>query len=496
MRYKTELRKIEIFVQKKSTLTMRLLSTLLLSFFALTSWAQDGYEIKVEIEGYDQEELYMAYYLGDKQYILDTVTQDASGSFVFSGEEALPGGIYLVVMAPNNEFFQILVDENNQRYSLTTRMGEEQLEGTEFKNSKDNQDFYEYLLYLAERRERGNELQAAIETETNEAKKATYQEELDGLGDQVLEYQEKFIAEPPNSLPAAIIKANLPTNFPDFTGTDDEINNQKWRWMQKHYFDNIDLSDERMLRTPFLFQRVDYFVQKLHVQHPDSIAIAIDHVLEKMEPSEPIFQYYLIHFLNFYAGSKFVGMDAVYVHIVNKYYATGKAPWTDEEQLEKIIDNARRLEPLLIGKTAPDLRMQRRDGSTISLHEVESPYTVLYFWRYDCGHCKKSTPILQEFYEKFKDRGVEIFAGCAKLRDEVPECWDYIDEKGIGEWIHVVDPYGRSRFMTTYDLKSTPQIYVLDKDKKIISKRLGAEQLEDLFNKLLESEEGTGTEGK
>lgn len=457
--------------------------------FSLLSWAQEGFEIKVKIDGYQEKELYLAYYLGDKQYIQDTVIRAADDTFTFTGEEALPGGIYLVVMAPDNQFFQVLVDEKNQRFSLNTQIGETQLENTVFKNSPDNQDFYTYLLYLADQRTLGEEFQKTISSEASSAEeKAAAQEKLAGLGDKVLMYQKKFIAERPSSIAAAIIKANLPTDFPEFTGNDEEINEKKWRWMQKHYFDQIDLGDVRMLRTPFLFQRVDYFVQKLHVQHPDSIALAIDFVLDKMKPADDVFKFYLIHFLNFYAASKFVGMDAVYVHLVEKYYAKGLAPWTEEEQLTKIIDNANRLKPLLIGKVAPDLQMERRDGSKINLHDVDSPYTVLYFWRYDCGHCKKSTPVLADFHEKFKDRGVKIFAGCAKLRDEVSECWDYIDENGIGEWIHVVDPYGLSRFMTTYDLKTTPQIYVLNENKEIISKRLGAEQLEDLFNRLLEEE--------
>jgi len=468
---------------------MRILTTLLLVALSFVAWAQEGYEIKVNIDGYQEKELFLAYYLGDKQYIVDTVARASDDSYTFRGEENLEGGIYLVVMAPDNQFFQILVDDKNQKFSLTTAMGETQLENTKFTNSPDNQDFYNYLLYLADQRNEGDEFQKTISSETASQKdKERAKTALEGLSDKVLAYQKKFIADHPGSLPAAIIEANLPTEFPEFVGTEEEINEKKWRWMQKHYFDNIDLGDTRMLRTPFLFQRVDYFVQKLQVQHPDSIAIAIDFVLEKMRPSEDNFKFYLIHFLNFYAASKFVGMDAVYVHLVDKYYAVGQAPWTEQEQLEKIVDNANRLRPLLIGKTAPDLEMERRDGSKISLSEVEAPYTVLYFWRYDCGHCKKSTPILAEFYQKFKDRGVKIFASCAKLRDEVPECWDYIDENGIGEWIHVVDPYGRSRFMTTYDLKTTPQIYVLDKDKKIISKRLGAEQLEELFNRLLEEE--------
>jgi thiol-disulfide isomerase/thioredoxin len=474
---------------------MRILTTLLLSLFTLFSWAQDGFEIQVSIDGYTEAQLYLAYYLGDKQYIQDTVDRADDGTYTFSGEEALPGGIYLVVMAPDNNFFQLLVDEKNQRFKVATKIGEQQLAATKFVNSPDNTRFYKYLQFLADQRTKGNELQEKIEATTNESKKEALQKELESLGDEVLAYQKKLIAEHPNSMPAAIIKANIPADIPDFPGVAEaDLNESKWRWMQKHYFDNINLGDSRMLRTPFLFQQVDHYIQKLQVQHPDTLSKAIDYVLEQMKPAEDVFKYYLIHFLNSYAGSKFVGMDAVYVHLVDNYYAKNLAPWTDEEQLEKIIENADRLRPLLIGRTAPELIMERQDGSKIALSEVESPYTVLYFWRYDCGHCKKSTPVMKEFYDNFKDRGVTIFAACAKLRDEIPECWDYIDENEIGEWIHVVDPYNRSRYMQIYDLKSTPQIYILDADKKIISKRLGAEQLEEFFNRILDGEgktEGT-----
>lgn len=474
---------------------MRIITTLLFSLFALLSSAQDGFEIQVNIDGYEESQLSLAYYLGDKQYIQDTVDRAEDGTFTFSGEEALPGGIYLVVMMPDNNFFQILVDDNNQRFKVKTEIGDKQLEATEFTNSDDNSRFYQYLIFLADQRIKGTSLQEALEAATDEKEKAAIQEQLGGLGDEVLTYQKKLIADHPNTMPAAIIKANLPANIPEFSDVAEEnLNETKWRWMQKHYFDNIDLADSRMLRTPFLFQQVDHYIQKLQVQHPDTLSKAIDYILAQMEPAEDVFKYYLIHFLNSYAGSKFVGMDAVYVHLVDNYYAKDKAPWTEEEQLEKIVDNANRLRPLLIGRTAPDIIMERQDGSKIALSDVESPYTVLYFWRYDCGHCKKSTPIMKEFFDKFKDHGVKIFAGCAKLRDEIPECWEYIDENEIGEWIHVVDPYNRSRYMQTYDLKSTPQIYVLDADKKIISKRLGAEQLEDFFNRVLEEyEEAEGS---
>ena len=58
--------------------------------------------------------------------------------------------------------------------------------------------------------------------------------------------------------------------------------------------------------------------------------------------------------------------------------------------------------------------------------------------------------------------------------------------------MHTVDPYHQSRFSKLYDIRSTPQIYVLDDKKEIISKRIGAEQLEELMEKIIEQKSGEG----
>ncbi|RME99633.1 MAG: DUF5106 domain-containing protein, partial [Bacteroidetes bacterium] len=354
---------------------MKFLTTLLLICFATLGFAQDAYRIQVEIKDYKQDELYLAYYLGDKQYIQDTVERADDGSYTFTGEEALKPGVYLIVTAPDNDFFQILITEEEQNFSIKTEMGEKQVAATKFRGSPDNTLFYKYLDFLNRMRPRGEAIQAKMEA-ADDAQKEKLQAELDGLSAEVLAYQHQLIAEHPQTMTAAIIKANLPPDMPEFEGTEEEQNLQRWRWTQKHFFDNIDLSDGRLLRTPFLFSKVDYYVNKLQVQHPDTISKAVDYVLQKMMPAEDMFQYYLIHFLNYYAASKYVGMDAVYVHLVDNYYAKGLAPWTEEEQLAKILDNANRLRPLLIGKQAPNITMQRRDGTPIALYDVKTPYTV------------------------------------------------------------------------------------------------------------------------
>jgi hypothetical protein len=101
---------------------------------------------------------------------------------------------------------------------------------------------------------------------------------------------------------------------------------------------------------------------------------------------------------------------------------------------------------------------------------------------------------MKEFYEKWKDNGVTLFAICAKTGKEVAPCWEYIDENEINNWLHTVDPYMRSRYAKIYDVKSTPAVFLLDKNKKIISKRIGAEQLDDLLTRIIEQKQAREAE--
>ena len=108
-----------------------------------------------------------------------------------------------------------------------------------------------------------------------------------------------------------------------------------------------------------------------------------------------------------------------------------------------------------------------------------------------------------KFAKDYKDKGVAVFAICTSLatRDdagnltmkEVDKCWTTISEREMDVFFNTVDPYHRSRYKTVYDIKTTPQIYVLDKDKTILSKRLGAEQLPEVIDHIIQAQkEKTG----
>ncbi len=453
-------------------------------FVASTINASDSYRVEVRIEGFEENELYFAYHYGDNTYIKDTAYVNENNSFVFHGDEILPGGVYMVVVPPENNYFEILIDKNDQQFSLRTTLNDLAGDIEIYGEAPENRLFLSYLKFLNEKRKIADPLNKEKDL-VSEEKAHVIEEKLEKISSEVAEQQLEIIENNPGSFTASLIKAQKDIQLPEFQGNESEIQNKQWRYYQAHYFDNIDLSDSRLLRTPLLFQKVEYFVDKLTVQEPDTISAAIDKVLELMKPSEETFKFYLIHFLNKYAKSKYIGMDAVYVHIGLNYYAKGLAPWTEDEQLEKIVSNAKALEPLLIGKVAPDFKLPGHHGAEVSLHGLDAEITLLYFWRENCKLCTDQIPELKDLYDKYYKKGLEIFTVCTSVGDDVKNCRDFLEENHITGWTNVGHPYRITEVLKLYDIKSSPQLYLLDKDKKILIKKIDVKQLSEIMYKFL-----------
>ena len=156
-------------------------------------------------------------------------------------------------------------------------------------------------------------------------------------------------------------------------------------------------------------------------------------------------------------------------------------------QLYKIKDRAQRLSFTLIGEPAPQIYLPDTTGKKWhSLLDLESPYTILYLWDADCGHCKKATPKLKKFYDENKDLGIEVFAVNTEVEEEK---WKkYVKENEL-TWINVADIKVQYNFRYWYDIQSTPKVYILDHKKEIIAKGIGVEQVEDFLTKYIKMKE-------
>lgn len=466
-------------------MTLRVICFLGICLLAAALPAQEGYDIRVRVDNFEQDTIFLGFYYGEKQYLKDTAILH-KGLFHFKKPEPLKSGSYLLILPPDNQFVQLHINKNNQKLDLHFD-ATDPVNTIDAKGDPDNTVFYKYVRFLTELRPRADAIRKQMDDAPEELI-APLEQRLKDLNQEVVTYQKKVVADNPGTITALLVNNFIERPLPEYPEIEDpkERQRKQYRYFMDHYFDGMQWDDESLIRTSFFFQKVNDYVTKHTVQIPDSINKSLDYVLTRMQGNEDAFKFFLVHFINHFAKSQIIGLDAVYVHLVDNYYDKGAAPWIEEEQLEKMRKNAASLRPILIGKIAPDIRMTRRDGSKIALHEIESPYTVLMFWSPDCGHCKKAMPKVLEFYEDFKDKGVKMFSVCTKLTDKVDECWKMIDEHGMDIFLNVVDPYHQSRFSLLYDVKTTPQIFILDEKKEIIMKRISTEQLPEVMEELLD----------
>ncbi len=454
---------------------------------ALTT-AQEGYRMEVDLREYDNDTLLLAYYMGERQLIKDTAFRSNEGLFVFEWDEPIDPGMYMLVEMGEMNFFQLLVDEGENDLRISAEHGNI-TESIEVSGSPQNTAFFKYLAYLDEQRKKADRLREE-KNELPEEEREALQEQLTEIDERVLGHQKELAEEYSDKFFGVFLKANMDPEMPEFEGTDEEVRREQFQYYRKNFFENIDLTDDRLLRSPVLATKVNQYLDQVVPRHPDSISKAVTLILDEMEENRAIFRYFLPNLLNKYARSNIIGMDAVYVHIIDTYYRQDRAPWTNEEQLNQILERADRMRPVLIGKTAPDITVQDREGSRVRLHDLDYEITVLYFWRPDCGHCRRYTPRIIEFLNDFEDKGVGVVTICTKFTDEGETCWDYVDKtEGAEDLFNLVDPFHRSRFSVKYDVRSTPMIYILDADKEILSKRLSADQLFDVVPMFLDDDE-------
>ena len=460
-----------------------------LSFSSLFLFSQDkkGYELNIEIENLTDSVAFLSYYYGKGQYYRDTALIEDGGKIVFkSNDDTLIHGLYSLILN-NIKLFDFIVD--NQNLSLQTDT-QDIVGNMKIKNSIENELFYDYLSFIEVRQE---ELQSLTKEgeEADEKRKKEIEERLTELDNEVKAYMNRLHKEYPGSFTSNFVNAMGTPEIPDPPKDENGVIDStfQFRYYRDHFFDNIDFTDERLLRTSIYHEKIARYLSKLTSQVADSVIKAVDIILEKAAKNKTLFQYTLSTLTYEYERSQQMGMDAVFVHLAKNYFMKGRAKeWFTDKQLNKLAERANALDPLLIGKKAPNIVVKdTAQKKFLQLYDIESPFIVVYIWSPECGHCKVSTPKLKELYDKYRDQGVEVFGVNNEFENE---SWIKFINKHKLDWINGSDGGDfRSNFRALYDVYSTPQTYLLDKDKKILSKRMSVESLDKILEYFIEKKE-------
>lgn len=446
--------------------------------FCSSGQMKKGYEIPVTISGLQDSAIFLAYHMGDKQYIKDTIKLDSKGSAVFSGEETLPQGIYMIVL-PGKKYFEVLMS-SDQHFSVNCNYTD-YFNTLKFSGSDENSAFIVYQKQWVGMQKKANEIVKRLQNYRQNTDSLRILSEMQKRQeDSMKSYLHSVIKENNGNLLSVLVKAMLPVEVPTISVPQGSKNPDSTKWVlnyqynKDHFFDNIDINDERLLRTPILQARLNAFFANVVIQSPDSISKEIDKIIGKVKDNYKVFQFISVYLFNHFRESEIMGHDAIVVKLADEIYLTGKADWVSKDFKDDLKKQVDRIRPNLIGVKAHDLVMNSYKGVFVSLYDIEKDFTILYFWEPDCGHCAEATPKLKALYDKVRNQGVEVFSVCTT--GEKAKWEKYIEEYKL-DWINGWDPERRTNFGYYYNVESTPMIYILDRNKTIIAKKLSVDDI-------------------
>jgi thiol-disulfide isomerase/thioredoxin len=450
----------------------------LLITFTSFSQTKEAYHIKLKVNGLQDSTCYLAhFYLNTKsQIIKDTTKCDKNGNIVFTGDKELPKGIYLISIGMSRSVQLIIGDQFFEAVTDTSYRADR----LKIIKSEENKLFYEYQNTLATKSELYKKLNGMIQISSN----AQVESQIKTLQNEIIKYQATFFEKNKNTSAAKLLHAPLQPDIPEAPKLANGKTDSTFalRWIQEHYFDYLDLSDEMYVKTPYLENKIDYYLDNLTYQIPDSLNKAADYLISKAKKTVTMQKYLISHIGNKYERPSFMGGDGVFVHVAEKYFVGRPQLW-DSATVAAVAEKKIAVKNVLIGAKIQNAQLTDTTGTKlVPLFDVKAKYTLLFLYDPECGHCKERAPKVLAFSEKMKNYGLKVYA--ASTERDVNKIKKFIKTMKTDSFINVYDNLTITDFKMKYNTYTTPQVLLLDADKKIIGRGLDEDQMEDIIMKI------------
>jgi peroxiredoxin len=463
----------------------RFFSSLVLFLIACTAKSQ--YQVTLQTSNYKSGLAYLTYYYGKNINVEDSALVNSKGIAVFKKNQKLQPGIYSIVFPGKNKLVDFLVDK--EQFITIKADTADLINKTIVTGSKENAFFQQYQKFIVLK---GKQLQAEQHAYNNSKTKADsllHENNYQKFNKELNQYRENIIKQYPQSMLAVLFKSMKEPGFAIAHPVTKQDSIANYEFYKKHYWDGISFMDDRVIRTPFFLPKVEKYFRDILVPSADTIIKEADYLLLLARTNTEMYKFLLNWLTDEYMYPKYMGQDAVFVHLFEEYHSKGVSNWLNEKQLIAISNRAYMVMSNLIGDKAADLDMVDSTGKPCPLYNVNAEYIVVCFWDPTCSHCREEVPRLDSLYRaKWKQQGVKIYG---VLSENEKEKWlKFIQENNLKDWIHVyqteetkkaITDSQRPGYKQLYDITQTPTLYLLDKEKRIIAKKLTLQQMDDLL---------------
>ncbi|MGJ8591686.1 MAG: TlpA family protein disulfide reductase [Aquaticitalea sp.] len=387
---------------------------------------------------------------------LNRAKVDENGNFSIELDSTATAGMYKIVygIPEDTNNFDFIYDGKEDivlNFSLT--------DGLEFKESAENKLWSSYT----------KSMELVNMTIGNfYAQESTDKKAFKDIFKTLKDTQAAFEDAAKGTMALTFIKANRPYIPTDFEDVTTYSNNLKTTFLK-----NVDFNNPLLQSSDFLSDRVMAYVfgmsagndNEVYKQHIDTVvnSIGVNNAVINASLLEHIWK-------------NMVDIENVEVaNYISDTYLFKLAKETDNKELYKTLMTYKNGGT---GSTAMDFPITyEADGKPVntSLHQLSGvEHYLLVFWSSTCGHCLDELPQVKSYLDAHpKNLKVIAFGledGKENWQKTISEFPNFIHVLGLEHWDNPV--------ALAYGINSTPTYFILDKDKKIISKPTDLEALQ------------------
>lgn len=381
---------------------------------------------------------------GKNHYPIDSV-KSVNGAFDFKAQE-LVSGFYMIGLISDLNMMAVIVNPDEKDIELKFNSGK--LENApEAINSKENEGWFAYF-------KEEKALNNAISNLRKSRSKSSFKERIDG---QISEKEKELMMRQQfyiDSYPDTYFAKYL-----SWKGGADKSDIGK-------YWNDVDFSDRSLIRANAIPDRIQDFMRTFGGHDGGKFFNAVDVLkAEAAKGEDPDVLEFVLYTMadGFYQS----GMEDLTFYIIDNHILGEDCGMDPSEMLEAFIKNVNDLQ---MGNVPPNIAITDVDGKPLVLHnEVKNnEYTLVMFWASWCHKCEQEMPVLNQFYPIYNPKGFEVVAVSV---DQTAPAWKSAIESKQVPGRNVSQLMGwKSPVAKDYKVTSTPSLFLLDKEGKIVLK--------------------------
>ncbi len=393
-----------------------------------------------------------------------------NGCFEFNlSADVLPGMYAIVLDKKSNAYIHIVYNGEDIAFKSNFKHLSDSMV---FTKSVDNKLFYlnvRYQTNYTRKIDLLTRISALYDTNSDFARQIVSEKKV--LHANYENHTNKLLEEAKTSLYAKILQAKQPIKLPE------NLNKaQQLKYTQLHAFDNIDFQCDALMRTDIIIRFLPEYIALFkesgltRTQQEDNYRVAVDRILEKSAVSEEMYKFVCRQLEMIFQYGEFEILSA---YVKEKRVSSGMC-MTEQEttDLKQSIENIKRL---AVGQLLPDMQIRDKHNKANTLYAINKAYTAIVFWSTQCGHCTIMLPELLKMYQMSEKNKFEILA--VSIDNDEASLISFL-KTGTYNWInHHVKLEDRNRILREYNILGTPSFFVLDQNKRIVSKPYSIENL-------------------